>query len=286
MKESKTTVYKHSITHCALRAQIQENSMQVHELLSFGAIPGKGNTALVIEDGPQSQAERQAFASAQNKGACVFLTPGAPGQPVEADFYYTHARSPLCLHATLAAAHILCARRPATLRTAMRGQLLELSHGPEGTFAAVRRQAVAPLGIDPGLPAMLLGEPGLVQASAPLLSSVGSPKLLIEVTDRAALHALRPPLERIVDWGKEHGVNGCYVYCRAGQDEYEGRNFNHLDPAKEDSATGVAAGALAAWLQRGLVMLQGENMGNPCRIVARVEGQLIFVGGATELISA
>lgn len=258
--------------------------MQAHELLSFGAVPGKGNTALVIEHGPDSPAERQALASARNKAACVFLTPAGPGEPVEADFYYPHMRSPLCLHATIAAAHILCARGPATLRTAMRGQLLELSHGAQGTFAAVRRQAVAPIGIDPGLPALLLGEPDLVLASAPLLSSVGSAKLLIEVVNRETLHALRPPLEGIVDWSTKHGVNGCYVYCRVGQDEYEGRNFNHLDPAREDSATGVAAGALAAWLQRDLAMLQGANMGNPCRIVARVEGQLIFVGGATESV--
>ncbi|UUZ47463.1 hypothetical protein LP420_29975 [Massilia sp. B-10] len=69
---------------------------------------------------------------------------------------------------------------------------------------------------------------------------MGSPKLLIEVRDSAALHALRPPLARISEWGKANGVNGCYVYCRVGEDVYEGRNFNHLDPAQEDLATGVA----------------------------------------------
>ena len=259
--------------------------MQVHELLSFGARPGKGNTALVVEHGPAGQAERQAFASVHNKGACVFITPAGADEPYEADFYYPHARSPLCLHATLAAAHILCARGPAALKTAMRGQLLALSRGPEGTFATVQRQAVAPLGIDPGLPAKLLGEPGLRLASAPLLSSVGSAKLLVEVPDRAALHALRPPLEQIVAWGKENGVNGCYVYCRVDEQVYEGRNFNHLDPAMEDSATGVAAGALAAWLRHDLVMLQGEPLGNPCRILARVQGNDILVGGATESIT-
>ncbi len=257
--------------------------MQVHDLLSFGAVTGKGNAALVIEHGPADPAERQAFASAHNTGACVFLGAGAPGEPVDADFYYTHARSPLCLHATLAAARILCARGPATLRTAMRGQLLQLSHDAAGTFAAVQRQAVAPVDIAPGLAAELLGAPGLALASMPLLSSVGSAKLLIEVHDTATLHALRPPLERIIAWGRTNGVNGCYVYCRTGEHTYEGRNFNHLDPALEDSATGVAAGALAASLQHGLVMLQGAPLGNPCRIVARVDGDTIFVGGATEI---
>jgi PhzF family phenazine biosynthesis protein len=258
--------------------------MQVHALRSFGAHPGQGNTALVVEHGPASHEERQAFARAQNKGACVFITPAGAGQPYEADFYYPHARSPLCLHATLAAAHVLCARGPATLRTAMRGQLLPLSRSDAGTFAAVQQQATPPLVITHTLAAELLGEPGLVLASQPRLSSVGSAKLLIEVADVASLHALRPGLARIVEWGKENGVNGCYVYCRTGRDDYEGRNFNHLDPALEDSATGVAAGALAAMLGRSLVLRQGAPLGNPCRILARVDGQTIFVGGATQLL--
>jgi predicted PhzF superfamily epimerase YddE/YHI9 len=212
----------------------------------------------------------------------VFLSGAAE---VEADFYYPHARSPLCLHATLAAAHVLRERGgPAQLTTAMRGQRIDLLTTEAGTFAGVRKQAVAPLGIDPGLPAQLLGEPALALASAPLLASVGSPKLLIEVRESTVLHALRPPLARIVDWGKANGVNGCYVYCRVGEDAYEGRNFNHLDEAQEDLATGVAAGALTAWLGRPLTVYQGAALGNPCKILTRIEGETIFVGGATEFV--
>lgn len=256
--------------------------MQVHALQCFGTAPGRGNIALVIEDGPASPVDRQAFAQGKNVSACVFLS---PGDIVEADYYYPHARSPLCLHATLAAAHVLLSRGgPVQLRTAMRGQVLKLMRDGERTFAGVRRQAVAPIGIEPGLPARLLGEPGLDLPGPALLSSVGSPKLLIEVRDTATLHALRPPLHTIVDWGKETGVNGCYVYCRLGEREFEGRNFNHLDPALEDSATGVAAGALSAWLCQGITLFQGKSLGNPCKIVTRIEGEDIFIGGATELI--
>jgi predicted PhzF superfamily epimerase YddE/YHI9 len=266
----------------------KEIAMQVHQIRCFGAAPGYGNVAAVIENGPAGMEERQAFARASGHSACVFITPQASvGELWEADYYYPHARSPLCLHATLAAAHVLCGRNfdaPVALLTALRQQLVPLERAPGGLFAIVQKHAVAPLGIDPGLPAMLLGEPGLTMASPPLLSSVGSPKLLIEVPHAAVLHALRPPLERIVAWGKEHGVNGCYVYCRNADGSYEGRNFNHLDPAAEDSATGVAAGALAAWLGRDLVMLQGSALGNPCRILARVQGKEIYVGGATEAL--
>jgi PhzF family phenazine biosynthesis protein len=238
---------------------------------------------MVIEDGPATPAERQAFAAAQNCSACVFLSADAT---IEADFYYPHARSPLCLHATLAAAHVLFERGGATqLTTAMRGQPLELRRTADGTFAGVRRQAVAPLGVDAALAAHLLGVPGLQLASAPLLSSVGSPKLLIAVREPAVLHALQPPLARIVEWGKANGVNGCYVYCQTGERAYEGRNFNHLDAALEDHATGVAAGALSAWLGQPLTLYQGAALGNPCRIVTALDGDTILVGGATEGIT-
>ncbi|UUZ53090.1 hypothetical protein LP419_29530 [Massilia sp. H-1] len=64
--------------------------MRVHELRCFGASAGKGNVAMVVEDGPDQTAERQAFAVAQGRTS-VFLTGTAQ---IEADFYYPHARSP------------------------------------------------------------------------------------------------------------------------------------------------------------------------------------------------
>ena len=167
----------------------------------------------------------------------------------------------------------------------MRGQEVPLVREAGAVFAVVQKHAVAPIGIDAGVAAHLLGEPGLLPASPALLSSVGSPKLLIEVANTGVLHALRPPLARIVEWGKDNGVNGCYVYCVVGKDEYEGRNFNHLDPAREDTATGVAAGALSAWLGRGIIMRQGAAMANPCRILTSVSGNDIYVGGATEALA-
>eukprot|EP01041_Mallomonas_annulata_P027275 gene27275-48824_t len=62
-----------------------------------------------------SAAERQAFAREQNRSACVFVdagnAAGADGQgdadaQYVLDYFYPHMRSPLCLHATLAAARV------------------------------------------------------------------------------------------------------------------------------------------------------------------------------------
>lgn len=255
--------------------------MQVHEVKCFGVRAGEGNRALVVQGGPTSETERQAFARAGTASACVFID----GDVL--DFYYPHMRSPLCLHATLAAAHVLFAQQGSsaalTVTTALRGQPLTLSREGDAIFVALRRQRVETLAPPVELVAELLAAPGLELASAPVIASVGSPKLLVEVKDSATLHGLRPDLARIVAWGQANGVNGCYTFCSTGEAEYEGRNFNHLDAALEDSATGVAAGALSAWLGRGLTMLQGRALGNPCRILARSDGDTIHVGGATEL---
>lgn len=255
--------------------------MHVQKVKCFGVRAGEGNAALVVQDGPADAAARQAFARDGGVSACVFIDASV------LDYYYPHMRSPLCLHATLAAAHVLFAQQasdaPITVTTAQRGQPLTLTREGGDIFVALRRQSVEATAPSAQLVAELLASPGLALASAPLVASVGSPKLLVEVTDSATLLGLRPDLARIVAWGQANGVNGCYVYCRTGAAEYEGRNFNHLDAALEDSATGVAAGALSACLGRDLAMLQGHATGNPCRILCRVDGATIHVGGAAEL---
>jgi PhzF family phenazine biosynthesis protein len=253
--------------------------MRIHALACFGAQAGAGNLALVIEGDASSEAARRALAKARNT-TCVFLD----GEVV--DFYYPHTRSPLCLHATLAVAHVLFARHPEaallSVTTAMRGQRLELVRGNDAFFVRLQVQEVTQPALASGLLAQLLASPGFVPALPPRVASVGSPKLLVEVPDAATLHALRPDLEAITAWGKEAGINGIYAWCGLPDGRLEGRNFNHLDPALEDSATGVAAGALTALLGHGITLLQGRATGQSCMIRTQVEDGAILVGGRTE----
>ncbi|MGJ7913954.1 PhzF family phenazine biosynthesis protein [Massilia sp. LXY-6] len=254
--------------------------MHVQTLKCFGAKPGDGNPALVIEGDGMDAAARQAFAAEQNT-TCVFLSKDG-----EVDYFYPHMRSPLCLHATLAVAAVLFARTHAgdtiAVRTAMKGQRLLLSREGDDYFVKLAPQPAPHIQVDAEQVAALLDAPGLALAWAPRVASVGSPKLLVEVRDAATLYGLAPDLAGITAWGKEHGVNGFYVYCRLDAGTVEGRNFNHLDPALEDSATGVAAGALAVALGRGLSVRQGRATGRDCLIRARVEDGAILVGGAAE----
>jgi PhzF family phenazine biosynthesis protein len=257
--------------------------MRILKFTCFGNNPQGGNPALVIIDGPLEAAQREALAR-EHALTCVFLDPaGEPDVAATLDFLYPHMRSPLCLHATLAAAQVLFEREgdaaPLKVKTAMHGQLLTLSRDGETVFVRLARQDAPQVAVDEAFAARLLAAPGLRLASAPGIASVGSPKLLLEVADAATLHGLRPDLALIQEWGKAHGVNGCYAWCRLGENEVEGRNFNHLDPLLEDSATGVAAGALTALLGHGLLLRQGRARGGDCVIRTALEGDAVLVGG-------
>lgn len=261
--------------------------MNIQELLCFGITPGGGNAALVVRDDHSSAAQRQQFARERNKPACVFID-AAPDGGIVLDYVYPHTRSPLCLHATLAAARVLLsARRPLlTVRTAMRGQQLTLTLADDSVFIQLAPQTPPDVAIAPDLAGRLLAAPGIQLASPPAIASVGSPKLLLEVADSAALQALTPDLAAIDEWSGQHGVSGCYAWCRRPDGAYEGRNFNHLDPSMEDSATGVAAGALTVHLRGALTLYQGANTGQPCRIVTKLAaGESILIGGGTASVA-
>ena len=266
--------------------------MKVHALRCFGATAGVGNPALVIEDDPSLPDARQAFAREHNT-TCVWIDPSQEvGIATVVDFYYPHMRSPLCLHATLAAADRLFAdagaHPPLTVKTALHGQALALTREGDDLFVRLAPQAVPQPAITPELPARLLGIPTTAIATAPQVASVGSPKLLVEVRDAPTLYALAPDLQAIAQWSKETGVNGLYAWCRAitadTSNHLEGRNFNHLDPQLEDSATGVAAGALTVLLSHGLTLRQGRATGRDCLIRTRIEGGAVLVGGRAEAI--
>jgi len=257
--------------------------MRQFELTCFGTRPGEGNPALVLLDDTRGVAERQHFAHASGRAACVFVDEDGAAA-LTLDFYYPHARSPLCLHATLAAARVLLDMAPGslTVRTALRGQRLVLRRRGDDVFIELAPQP-APM---PTLTAELVARlvPGIAVVSTPSIASVGSPKLLLEVRDAAALQALRPDLAAIHAWGKETGISGCYAWCRRADGSLEGRNFNHLDPALEDSATGVAAGALTVLLGQALTLYQGANVGRPCLLRTSFDDGLVLLGGAAHYL--
>ncbi|MEA3090354.1 MAG: hypothetical protein QOJ04_1696 [Caballeronia sp.] len=263
--------------------------MNIEPYRCFGATALNGNDAVVVS-GPElsgwSPEERQQFTIEQHAHACVFVDADGPASgPFTLDFYYPHARSPLCLHASLAAAdHIWkTGRRDGVLllTSSMKKQPLAFDRASDTIFVSVDiQQADFPNVSISDAANLLRCDPGVLM-SLPEVASVGSPKLLVEVASEDILYSLRPDLVGITEWGRANGVNGCFVYTRTGAspNEYAGRNFNHLDVTLEDAATGVAAGALSVRLNADITLYQGCNLDNPCVIRAsRAEGK-IRVGG-------
>ncbi|MYN28836.1 PhzF family phenazine biosynthesis protein [Duganella levis] len=256
---------------------------QVRELLCFGIAPDGGNAALVVQHDHSSADQRQQFAKERNKPACVFIDTATDGSIV-LDFFYPHMRSPLCSHATLAAARVLLSAEWPRLevRTAMHDQPLTLILHDGEVFLQLSPQSAPQVDLPDGLAEQLLAAPGICLASPPAIASVGSPKLLLEVADSVTLQALTPDLQGIADWGKQQGVSGAYVWCRRPDGALEGRSFNHLNPAAEDCATGVAAGALCVLLKSSVTLYQGANLGTPCQLRAEFLDESILIGGKTE----
>jgi len=199
------------------------------------------------------------------------------------DFYYPHARSPLCLHASLAAAYYLhthnVAEYSGSVLTSMNKQLLTFRHSGNELHISVEPDQVKMPVPSMGAVAKLLGCTESAIKPPAAIASIGSPKLLVEMVSPEALYALRPPLNGIVEWGKVSAVSGVYAYAHHELNKYEGRNFNHLDENLEDAATGVAAGALSLFLARNIILSQGVILGNRCQISASDCDGLISVGG-------
>ncbi|MCX4163491.1 MULTISPECIES: PhzF family phenazine biosynthesis protein [Paraburkholderia] len=256
--------------------------MNTHRMLCFGRTDASGNAAIVVEDFALSESERLEFARRQDAAATVFVTTDAAGDIV-LDYYYPHTRSPLCLHATLAASAVLFERNPDSARiqfvTSMHRQVLEVERTDDNILIGLKPQRCPELNVDLAETAQLLRAKPIELMGMPRLASVGSAKLLVEVANQSALQALRPDLAAIAAWSRAHGVSGLYAYCGLADDVYAGRNFNHLEPCLEDAATGVAVGALAVLLKRSITLLQGDALGQPCTLAARYLDGAVQVGG-------
>jgi PhzF family phenazine biosynthesis protein len=114
-------------------------------------------------------------------------------------------------------------------------------------------------------------------APLPQVVSTGAPHLLVAVQKRADVDKARPDSQRLLAQLRGAGAEGCYLFSMEphGDDlTAYARFFNPTVGLWEDSATGTAAGPLAAFLEthrlvgtdRSIVIEQGRYMGRPSRL--------------------
>lgn len=130
----------------------------------------------------------------------------------------------------------------------------------------------------------------------PQVVSTGAPHLLIPVRDRLAIDRARPDADRLLAILGPAGGEGCYIFALDPVDPAAtayARFFNPTAGITEDSATGTAAGPLAAQLvARGVlpdesivVIEQGYAMGRPSRLELRVSGDDVRLYGSGVVIA-
>lgn len=100
------------------------------------------------------------------------------------------------------------------------------------------------------------------------IASNGSPFLLVELSSLSSLKGIVPNQDQIFRLSEELRLVGYYLYVKASETEIDARMFAPLYGIEEESATGMAAGALALSLsresdQKALLIRQGHLMPNP-----------------------
>ncbi|MEV6495618.1 PhzF family phenazine biosynthesis protein, partial [Actinoplanes sp. NPDC051633] len=121
------------------------------------------------------------------------------------------------------------------------------------------RIALSPAGVDGELAAALGVTAADVGAEA-CIASPGTPRILLPVRDRAALHALEPDMEALAAWCRARGLLGCLAYAppsrAADHDTHQAtgvvaaRMFAPAIGVPEDLLNANSSGCLAAWLHR------------------------------------
>jgi trans-2,3-dihydro-3-hydroxyanthranilate isomerase len=126
----------------------------------------------------------------------------------------------------------------------------------------------------------------------PQFVATGVPQLIVPLAGRAALDRAAtgdgPSLAALIAEG-----DGIVVYMAVVGDDGRGwtRAFWAEGPlALEDPATGSAVGPLCAYLDRyagisAISVAQGEEMGRPSRLDARIDGDRVRVGGDCVIVA-
>ncbi len=190
----------------------------------------------------------------------------------------------MCVHATVAAITALrAAGRLSANRLIVRtgsGDCAVEYSDPDVSVEQQPPQFAVARGVDPGLWAAAGIPPEAIDATRPVQAvSVSRPKLVVPLRTAAAVHAATPDFAALWDLCRAADATGAYLFAPHddGRPEHVvARQFPVDAGYPEDPATGVAAGALAAYLAalagrpgwHEIEIDQGDAMGRPSRLRA------------------
>ncbi len=211
----------------------------------------------------------------------------------EFDFSAPTKEVDFCAHATLAAVRALLdsgmiqGGKSVALQTS--AKIVPVQIAPDGRLTMTQSEPFfSPMLVHASEIAPLIGT--LANRITGLLKivSTGTPKLMIPIDSLQTLWNLQPDSERIIQYCEETGARGLYAFTPdlTNHDHYIARQFNPWAGINEDPVTGIAAGALGAYLREispshptQFTVAQGTNLGKPGRIYVDTRETAVRVGG-------
>ena len=252
-----------------------------------------GNPLCVFEDGRGlDSATMQALALQFNLSETTFILPPEDANAVRRVRIFTPSfEMPFAGHPTLGSAHVVRALASCGDRLQLQMQAGLIPVQASGDVWTL--QANAPTWRDPGLSraqcAQMLGIDEADVGDGALWVDTGSEQLIVPLASAAAVERCRPNVELLTRYSVGTRRRGlAYVWSRIDAAQIRVRFFfEKLGGLVEDPGTGSACANLGGWfIARGAplplqaAVLQGDQVGRPCRLGLRVDAtKHIFVSG-------
>ena len=260
-----------------------------------------GNPAGVCLDADGlSESEMQAIAAKVGYSETAFVQkPSSKMADLNVRFFTPTREVDLCGHATIATFYLLTQQgrlKPGTYFQETKAGTLKVEIPDDRVF--MYQQLPKRLGTIPNKEVEECLDTKLAEFPVEIVST-GEPTIIAGVTSLDSLLAIKPDFERIRQFETSHSNSLVYVFTLQTmytRSTTHGRMFAPVDGINEESATGVASGALACYLYRnGLVRRpsefifeQGYSIGSPSEILATVRTlsshiSAVIVGGTATL---
>jgi trans-2,3-dihydro-3-hydroxyanthranilate isomerase len=259
----------------------------------FAESPLAGNPLCVFEDGNAlDDATMQALALQFNLSETTFILP-----PTEKDatarvrIFTPTFEMPFAGHPTLGTAHVVreLMKTGNEVKLEMKAGIIPVTaRGDEWTLQANAPQSHAPH-VSHGEFAQMLGIAASDVLDGALWVDTGSEQLIMPLASPDAVERCRPNAELLARYAVGNKRKGLvYVWARVDEATVRARFFfTKYASVIEDPGTGSACANLGGWflaqaapLPLAVKVLQGDQVGRPCRLGLRVDAnRQIFVSG-------
>ena len=268
-------------------------TLRYHLVNVFAEAPLAGNPLCVFEDGSAlDDATMQALALQFNLSETTFILPAtAPNATARVRIFTPTFEMPFAGHPTLGTAHVVRKLLNAgdSVRLEMKAGLIPVTaKRDEWTLEANAPRSHTPQPARAEF-AQMLGIAATDVLDGALWVDTGSEQLIMPLASADAVARCQPNAELLARFSVGNKRNGlAYAWARVNATTIRARFFfTKYGSVVEDPGTGSACANLGGWfvaqkepLPLAVQVLQGDQVGRPCRLGLRVDKESrIFVSG-------